>query len=44
MRLRRSVLSKPGITRKRRGKGFSYHAPDGTTVRDPETGSSQLRV
>ncbi|GAB4903213.1 DNA topoisomerase IB [Mycobacterium avium] len=37
MRLRRSVLSKPGITRKRRGKGFSYHAPDGTTVRDPET-------
>jgi DNA topoisomerase IB len=29
MRLRRSVLSKPGIARKRRGKGFAYYGPDG---------------
>lgn len=26
---------RPGITRRRRGRGFSYHAPDGTLVRDP---------
>jgi DNA topoisomerase IB len=26
----------PGILRKRRGKGFSYHWPDGTPVSDPE--------
>lgn len=25
----------PGITRRRRGKGFSYHLPDGTGVDDP---------
>ena len=25
----------PGITRRRRGKGFSYHLPDGMTVGDP---------
>lgn len=25
----------PGIARRRRGKGFSYHLPDGTTVGDP---------
>lgn len=37
MRLRRSVLSNPGIARKRRGKGFGYHDPDGTAVSDPET-------
>jgi DNA topoisomerase-1 len=24
-----------GITRRRRGKGFSYHAPDGSLIRDP---------
>src|SRR3954447_24957001 len=35
MRLRRSELSGPGITRKRRGKGFSYHAPDGKPLDDP---------
>jgi DNA topoisomerase I len=29
MRLRRSVLSKPGIARRRRGKGFAYYGPDG---------------
>jgi len=29
MRLRRSVLNKPGIARKRRGKGFAYYGPDG---------------
>lgn len=37
MRLRRSVLSKPGIARKRRGKGFAYYRPDGKRVSDPET-------
>ena len=25
----------PGITRRRRGKGFSYHHPDGSVVADP---------
>jgi len=34
MRLRHSVLSGPGIARKRRGKGFSYHGPDGETLDD----------
>jgi DNA topoisomerase-1 len=34
MRLRRSVLGGPGITRKRRGKGFSYYAPDGAPLDD----------
>ena len=37
MRLRRSVLSKPGIARKRRGKGFAYYQPDGKVLSDPET-------
>ncbi|MEV7605869.1 DNA topoisomerase IB [Paenarthrobacter sp. NPDC089322] len=31
-RLRRSDLSKPGIVRRRSGKGFSYRHPDGTLV------------
>lgn len=26
----------PGITRRRRGKGFSYHAPDGSLIRDDQ--------
>ncbi len=30
MRLRRSVLSTPGIARKRRGKGFAYYGPKRT--------------
>jgi DNA topoisomerase-1 len=34
MRLRQSVLSGPGIARKRRGKGFSYYGPDGETLDD----------
>ncbi len=25
---------RPGITRRRRGRGFSYHAPDGSLIRD----------
>lgn len=37
MRLRRSVLSQPGIARKRRGKGFAYYAPGGQALSDPET-------
>ncbi|MGD1206358.1 DNA topoisomerase IB [Mycobacterium seoulense] len=36
MRLRRSVLSKPGIARKRRGKGFAYYGPGGERLSDPE--------
>jgi DNA topoisomerase IB len=36
MRLRRSDLSKPGIARKRRGKGFAYYAPDGNLLTDPD--------
>src|SRR5882757_4193166 len=34
MRLRQSVLSGPGIARKRRGKGFSYYGPNGETLHD----------
>lgn len=37
MRLRRSDLDKPGITRKRRGKGFAYHGPDGDRLTDADT-------
>jgi DNA topoisomerase-1 len=37
MRLRRSNCEKPGITRRRRGKGFSYAHPDGRRVGDAET-------
>lgn len=36
MRLRRSDLTKPGITRKRRGKGFAYHGPDGERLTDAD--------
>jgi DNA topoisomerase I len=36
VRLRRSDLSKPGITRRRRGKGFEYRQ-DGDRVTDPAT-------
>jgi DNA topoisomerase IB len=34
MRLRRSDLSAPGLTRRGRGSGFSYHRPDGSPA-DP---------
>ncbi|MEB3982134.1 DNA topoisomerase IB [Mycobacterium sp. 663a-19] len=37
MRLRRSVLSAPGITRKRRGNGFAYYGPDGERLDDERT-------
>lgn len=37
MRLRRSDLSKPGIARKRRGKGFAYYGTDGNLLADAET-------
>ncbi|EUA05836.1 eukaryotic DNA topoisomerase I, catalytic core family protein [Mycobacterium kansasii 732] len=37
MRLRRSVLSKPGIARKRRGRGFAYYGPDGELLADGQT-------
>jgi DNA topoisomerase I len=36
-RLRRSDPSAPGITRRRAGRGFSYAAPDGSRLEDPET-------
>jgi DNA topoisomerase IB len=36
MRLRRSDLSEPGITRKRRGKGFSHYDPEGNPLSDPD--------
>jgi len=35
-RLRRSTCASPGIERRRRGRGFSYLAPDGRRVDDPE--------
>jgi DNA topoisomerase-1 len=37
MRLRRSVLIKPGIARKRAGKGFAYYAPEGDRLTDADT-------
>ena len=37
MRLRRSVLSGPGIARKRRGNGFGYYGPDGELLADADT-------
>ncbi|OMB82352.1 DNA topoisomerase IB [Mycolicibacterium conceptionense] len=37
MRLRRSVVSGPGIHRVRRGRGFSYRQDDGNTVTDAAT-------
>jgi DNA topoisomerase I len=37
VRLRRSVLNGPGLRRVRRGRGFSYHQPDGSSVTDSET-------
>jgi DNA topoisomerase-1 len=35
--LRRSVLTGPGISRKRRGKGFSYYDADGEPITDEAT-------
>ncbi|MGH8835610.1 MAG: DNA topoisomerase IB [Actinomycetes bacterium] len=35
MRLRRSRLADPGIRRRRRGSGFSYHTDDGQPCADP---------
>lgn len=37
MRLRRSTVDGPGITRVRRGRGFGYRDPDGAAVTDPAT-------
>lgn len=37
MRLRRSSIETPGITRRRRGTGFSYEDAAGKAVRDEET-------
>ncbi|MCV7283114.1 DNA topoisomerase IB [Mycolicibacterium flavescens] len=37
MRLRRSDVSGPGLRRVRRGRGFSYHHPDGSPVTDEAT-------
>jgi DNA topoisomerase-1 len=35
-RLRRSDCASPGITRRRRGRGFEYLDPDGQRIADPE--------
>jgi hypothetical protein len=35
--LRYSTDDRPGITRRRAGKGFAYQAADGTPIRDEET-------
>jgi DNA topoisomerase IB len=37
VRLRRSDLSGPGITRRRSGKGFTYRDPDGRRLDDADT-------
>ncbi len=37
MRLRRADCSRPGITRRRAGKGFAYYAPDGRRITDAAT-------
>ncbi len=37
MRLRRSVVSGPGLRRVRRGRGFSYHDQDGKALTDDAT-------
>ncbi|OBI74865.1 DNA topoisomerase IB [Mycobacterium sp. E740] len=37
MKLRRSVVTGPGMRRVRRGRGFSYHHPDGSPVTDEQT-------
>jgi DNA topoisomerase I len=37
VRLRRSALSKPGIARQRRGKGFAYYGSDGELLTDNDT-------
>ncbi|CAN5667733.1 DNA topoisomerase IB [soil metagenome] len=35
--LRYATDARPGFTRRRRGKGFSYHDRDGAVIRDPDT-------
>ena len=37
MRLRRVDCGSPGITRKRRGRGFAFYWADGSKVEDPDT-------
>ncbi len=37
MRLRRSLVSGPGLSRVRRGRGFSYHDADGKAITDETT-------
>ena len=37
MRLRRSALDKPGVTRMRRGKGFAYYDANGDLLADEKT-------
>ncbi|MDR7277529.1 DNA topoisomerase IB [Catenuloplanes atrovinosus] len=36
-RLRRSTLTKPGLSRRRQGTGFSYRDADGRPIRDADT-------
>lgn len=44
MRLRRSMLDKPGIQRQRRGKGFAYYGPDGHLLSDQKDGETLQRI
>jgi DNA topoisomerase I len=37
MRLRRVDVDGAGLSRRRRGRGFSYHYPDGSVVADADT-------
>jgi DNA topoisomerase-1 len=37
VRLRRSRLTRPGLSRRRSGKGFAYFGPDGARITDRET-------
>ncbi|CAA0134136.1 Uncharacterised protein [Mycolicibacterium vanbaalenii] len=44
MRLRRSALDRPGITRKRRGKGFAYYGTDGELLDDLDDEATLQRI
>lgn len=44
MRLRRSALDQPGITRKRRGKGFAYYGPAGDLLCARQDGGTLQRI
>ena len=43
-RLRRSDCAAPGISRRRRGRGFEYRDPDGARIEDPEVIAADRRA